>query len=53
MLRVREGRCFLRYQDLKELGKGEVIGDRLKDLNAWMINGDAFGILVMMAATTL
>lgn len=52
MLRLREGRGYLRYLDLMELGKGNG-GERMKDLNAWMVSGDAFGILVMMAATTL
>jgi hypothetical protein len=53
MLRAREGRSYLRYEDLMDLGKGKVTGGRMKDLNAWMISGDAFGMLVMMAATTL
>jgi len=52
MLRLREGRGYLRYLDLMELGKGNG-GERMKDLNPWMVSGDAFGILVMMAATTL
>lgn len=26
---------------------------RVKDLNAWYVNVDAFGVLVMMAATSL
>jgi hypothetical protein len=53
MLRAREGRSYLRYKDLIDLGKGKVTGDTMKDLNAWIISGDAFGILVTMAATTL
>jgi hypothetical protein len=41
-----------RYADLMELSRSN--GDeRMQDLSAWMISGDAFGILVMMAATTL
>lgn len=52
MLKGREGRGYLRYGDLLGLGKG-CGGERMKDLNAWMVSGDAFGILVMMAATTL
>jgi hypothetical protein len=53
MLRVREGGSYLRYGDLTDLGKGKITGGRVKDLNAWMISVDAFGMLVMMAATTL
>ena len=52
MLKSREGRGYLRYGDLIGLGKGRG-GERMKDLNAWMVSGDAFGILVMMAATIL
>ena len=54
MLAKRQGRGYLRYTDLLVLGMGngsEV--DRLNDLNEWMVSGDAFGIMVMMAATTL
>ena len=53
MLRAREGRSYLRYEDLRGLGKGKVTGERMKDLSAWMVSGDAFGMLIMMAATTL
>jgi hypothetical protein len=52
MLTARNGRGYLRYGDLLALGKGDG-GERVKDLNTWMVSGDAFGILVMMAATTL
>jgi hypothetical protein len=51
MLTARNGRGYLRYGDLLALGKGDG-GERVKDLNTWMVSGDAFGILVMMAATT-
>ena len=53
MLGAREMRSYLRYQDLTDLGKGKVNGGRMKDLSAWMVSGDSFGMLVMMAATTL
>lgn len=53
LLRAREGRSYLRYEDLIDLGKGKVNGEKMKDLRAWMTSGDAFGMLVMMAATTL
>jgi hypothetical protein len=54
MLRAREGRSYLRYEDLRDLGKGKLqTGGRMKDLTAWMVSGDAFGMLIMMAATTL
>jgi hypothetical protein len=53
ILRAREGRNYLRYKDLIDLGKGKIGAERVKDLNEWMISGDAFGMLVMMAATTL
>jgi hypothetical protein len=52
MLSVREGGSYMRFKDLMDLGKGKVTGGKLKDLNAWMISGDAFGMLIMMAATT-
>jgi len=52
MLKAREGRGYLRYADLIALGKGRA-GERMKDLNTWMISGDSFGMFVMMAATTL
>lgn len=55
-LRGREGRFTLSYGDMLYLGKiGKTGGEdpRLKDLNAWYTNVDAFGILVMMAATSL
>ncbi len=53
MSRAREGRSYLRYEDLRDLGKGKVTEGKMKDLSAWMVSGDAFGTLVMMAATTL
>lgn len=54
LLKSRDGRRYLNYGDLIALGNGGgVAGERMKDLNAWMVSGDAFGILVMMAATTL
>ncbi|KAK4896840.1 hypothetical protein LTR27_005437 [Elasticomyces elasticus] len=52
MLRARSGRCYLRYADLMALGRGHG-GDRMNDLSSWMTSGDAFGMLVMMAANTL
>ena len=52
MLNEREGRSYLRYSDLIALGKGRP-GERVKDLNGWIISGDSFGMFVMMAATTL
>ncbi len=53
MLKAREERSYLRYEDLMNLGKGKITEGKMKDLNAWMISGDTFGMLVMMAATTL
>jgi hypothetical protein len=53
MLRAREGRRYLKYEDLIDLTKDKVSEERKKDLNSWMINCDEFGMLVMMAATTL
>jgi heme oxygenase len=53
MLRAREGRSYLRYEDLMDLGKEKVDEGKMKDLREWMIGTDAFGMLVMMAATTL
>ena len=53
MLTTREGRSYLTYEDLIDLRKGNVTGGRMNDLNVWMISIDAFGMLVMMAATTL
>lgn len=53
MLNTREGESYLRYQDLIDLGKGKLSGGRMRNLNSWMVTGDAFGMLVMMAATTL
>jgi len=53
MLSVREGRSYLRYQDLMDLGKGKLTGERIKDMNAWITSVDAFGMLVIMAATAL
>ncbi|KAE9372727.1 hypothetical protein N431DRAFT_483460 [Stipitochalara longipes BDJ] len=52
MLKARDGRSYLRYEDLIALRNGRG-GERMKDLNAWMVGGDSFGMLVMMAATTL
>lgn len=52
MLRTRGGRGFLRYADLMALGRGHG-GDKMNDLNAWMVSGDAFGVLVLMAANSL
>jgi hypothetical protein len=55
LLRKREGRRYLSYADLVYLGQGcGGSGDpRTKDLNDWLASVDPFGILVMMAATTL
>lgn len=53
MLKTRKGNSYLRYEDLRDLGKGKVTGRRMEDLSTWMVSGDAFGILVMMAATIL
>jgi hypothetical protein len=53
MLKAREGGSYLTYQDLLDLGKGKVTGARVKDLNTWMVSGDEFAMLVIMAATTL
>lgn len=55
-LREREGRPALSYGDLVNHGAGGQKGDEvptLKDLNTWFVNVDAFGILIMMAATSL
>ena len=57
-LRKRKQRGYLRYRDLILLGNSaaldrDVYSARMKDLNEWMVSGDSFGILVMMAATTL
>jgi hypothetical protein len=53
-LREREGRPSLTYGDMLYLGtNGETSDLRVKDLNAWYVNVDAFGVLVMMAATSL
>ncbi len=43
------------YADIVYLGQGKAgSGDpRTKDLNDWLVSVDSFGILVMMAATTL
>ena len=35
------------------MGRAEKQYRRIKDLNAWHVNMDAFGVLVMMAATSL
>jgi hypothetical protein len=53
ILKSREGRTCLTYGDLLAVGKVGVDegGARMKDPNAWMVSGDAFGIFVMMAAT--
>lgn len=54
MLRSREGRRYLNYADMLYLGQGGSTEDpRRKDLNRWMVSLDSFGIVVMMAATTL
>jgi hypothetical protein len=56
-LREREGRPSLSYGDMLYLGTNwqgsENLDPRIKDLNAWYVNVDAFGMLVMMAATSL
>jgi hypothetical protein len=52
MLGARDGRGFLRYADLLALGRGHG-GDKMDDLNSWMVNGDAFGMLILMAANSL
>jgi hypothetical protein len=52
MLRARDGRCYLRYADLMALGRGHR-GDKMNDLNSWIVSGDAFGMLVLMAANSL
>ena len=52
VLRMRNGRCFLRYADLMALTKGNG-GDKMNDLNSWMVSGDAFGYLVLTAASSL
>lgn len=53
-LRMREGRKYLTYADMLYLGQ-DVGGEdpRRKDLNQWIVSLDSFGVLVMMAATTL
>lgn len=53
MLRARKWRSYLRYKDLSDLRKGKVTGGRMKDLSTWMVSGDPFGMLIMMAATIL
>jgi hypothetical protein len=53
MLSAREGRSYLRYQDLIDLGKGKITGERIKDTNAWITSVDAFGTLLIMAAMAL
>ena len=51
-LEKREGRTALTYGDLLTLDQSS--GDpRTKDMNDWYVNLDAFGMLVMMAATSL
>jgi hypothetical protein len=53
-LREREGRPSLTYGDMLYLGTNGHTNDlRVKDLNAWYVNVDAFGVLVLMAATSL
>jgi hypothetical protein len=56
-LREREGRPPLNYGDMLYLGTNgqgsENQDPRMTDLNAWYVNVDAFGMLVMMAATSL
>jgi hypothetical protein len=52
----REGRPALSYGDmlyLSQSGRSVDEEPRVKDLNSWYVNVDAFGILVMMAATSL
>lgn len=44
----------MNYADMLYLGQGGGADDpRRKDLNRWMVSLDGFGIVVMMAATTL
>jgi hypothetical protein len=51
-LEKRERRTALTYGDLLTLDQSS--GDpKTKDLNDWHVNLDAFGMLVMMAATSL
>ena len=52
MLMARDGRGCLKYADLMALRKGRG-GDKMDDLNSWMVSGDAFGVLVLMAANSL
>jgi hypothetical protein len=56
-LREREGRLSLTYGDMLYLGTNgqdsQNQDPRMKDLNVWYVNVDAFGLLVMMAATSL
>ncbi|KAF2494316.1 hypothetical protein BU16DRAFT_489440 [Lophium mytilinum] len=52
MLRARDGRGHLRWADLMALGRGHG-GDKMNDLSSWMVSGDAFGMLVLMAANSL
>ena len=55
-LEGKEGRHGLKYGDMLYLGKAGQDGcedPRMTDLNAWYVNVDAFGILVMMAATSI
>lgn len=52
MLAVRDGRSFLRYADLMALAQGHR-GDKINDLNSWMVSADAFGYLVLTAASSL
>jgi hypothetical protein len=55
-LRGKEGKSPLSYGDMIYLGtSGEMLENdvRVKDLNQFYVNVDAFGILVMMAATSL
>ena len=42
MLKTRKGNSYLRYEDLRDLGKGKVTGRRMEDLSTWMVSGDAF-----------
>lgn len=55
-LKGRDGRGALNYGDLIYLGQSGLVNvedPRRKDLDAWYVNVDAFGMLVMMAATSL
>jgi hypothetical protein len=58
MLKRRKQRDYLTYRDLVTLGSDgglprDMDSVRMQDLNAWMVNADSFGILVMMAASSV